>query len=150
MMVMKGDCQSLFANRRFLIFFIPFIMFFLGCINKENTETHGIKWYEYEEGIKEASERNKPILIYFYSKYCPGCRMMEKKVFTNERVIEKSKEFICVKKEISNKKELEHYNIATLPTIIFMKENREVGKMKGYHVNVNDIIQKMEIVLDIR
>lgn len=45
-----------------------------------------IKWYNYQEGLKEAQKSNKLIFIYIYSPSCHYCDIMDFKVFESDRV----------------------------------------------------------------
>jgi thiol:disulfide interchange protein len=126
------------------ISFLIFILIFSGCISKE---VHGIKWEKYEHGMEKAEDQNKTVLIYFYLEHCPGCRMLERNVLANETVIEKSREFICIKINVEEKINFgEKYNVTTFPTVLFIKSNEEVNRIGGY-IYVEKFLEEMQKAL---
>ncbi len=55
---------------------------------KEEPKTETIQWMSYDKTLSNAKESQTPILIDFYTKMnCPRCSIMEKKLYTNARVI---------------------------------------------------------------
>ncbi len=63
---------------------------------------------DYDEGMKYASEHNKPVLIDFSGHGCVNCRKMEGAVFDTQKVEELIKsDFVLIKLMVDDKKELE-------------------------------------------
>ncbi|KKN01394.1 hypothetical protein LCGC14_1128250 [marine sediment metagenome] len=55
---------------------------------KEEPKTETIEWMSYDKTLNDARESQTPILIDFYTKMnCPRCYAMEKKLYTNAKVI---------------------------------------------------------------
>jgi thiol-disulfide isomerase/thioredoxin len=65
----------------------------------------GIKWQTYEEGLAEAKKSKKPVLLIFYTEWCPHCTNYSK-VFHDPKVVEKSKEFVMVRLDSDKNQEL--------------------------------------------
>jgi thiol-disulfide isomerase/thioredoxin len=65
----------------------------------------GIKWRTYEEGLAEAKKSNKPVLLIFYTEWCPHCTNYSK-VFHDPKVVAKSKEFVMVRLDSDKNQEL--------------------------------------------
>lgn len=105
----------------------------------ENSE---IIWYEYGAGMQLSKSENKPIMIDFYgydkstNKYCPPCKDLDEKTFTNSMVIKNSKEFVCIKVNCWDEKNnnlCSSYNLEGVPTIVFLDANeREIHRFVGY------------------
>jgi thiol:disulfide interchange protein DsbD len=54
---------------------------------------HGIKGYfSYEDGVKCAIEKNKPIFLDFTGHFCSNCKQMENQVWTDPEVLQRLKE----------------------------------------------------------
>jgi thiol:disulfide interchange protein len=56
----------------------------------------GIKWRTYDEALAEARKTKKPVLLIFYTDWCPHCANYSK-VFHDPKVVEKSKQFVMVR-----------------------------------------------------
>lgn len=55
-----------------------------------------IKWMGYPEGVQAAKASGKPVLLVFYTTWCPHCTNYSK-IFSDPRLVEKSKSFIMVR-----------------------------------------------------
>lgn len=56
----------------------------------------GIAWRPYEEGLKEAAAAKKPVLLVFYTEWCPHCRNYQR-VFHDPRIVAAAKDFVMVR-----------------------------------------------------
>jgi len=65
----------------------------------------GVKWRTYEEGLKEAKTSKKPVLLIFYTEWCPHCANYSK-VFHDPKVVEASKKFVMVRIDGDKNQEL--------------------------------------------
>ena len=65
----------------------------------------GIQWKSYEDGLAAAKKDNNPILLIFYTEWCPHCANYSK-VFHDPKVIEQSKNFVMVRVDNDKNKEL--------------------------------------------
>lgn len=61
-----------------------------------NWNDAGVAWRSYEEGLKEAQAQKKPVLLVFYTDWCPHCTKYSG-VFHDPRVVEKSKGFVMIR-----------------------------------------------------
>ncbi len=55
----------------------------------------GIAWKGYDDGLAEAKTSNKPVLLIFYTDWCPHCSNYSK-VFHDPAVVELSKSFVMI------------------------------------------------------
>lgn len=65
----------------------------------------GIKWRTYDEGLAEAKNSKKPVLLIFYTEWCPHCANYSK-VFHDPKVVEKSKQFVMIRLDSDKNKDL--------------------------------------------
>ncbi|MDA0685630.1 MAG: DUF255 domain-containing protein [Bacteroidetes bacterium] len=57
-----------------------------------------LTWYGVEEGYTKAVAEKKVLLIDAYTEWCGWCKVMDKKTYTDVRVIEAlNRDFVCVK-----------------------------------------------------
>jgi protein-disulfide reductase (glutathione) len=56
----------------------------------------GVAWKSYEEGLKEAKSENKPILLVFYTEWCPHCTNYSQ-IFHDPGVVALSKKFVMIR-----------------------------------------------------
>jgi thiol-disulfide isomerase/thioredoxin len=64
-----------------------------------------IKWRTYDEGLAEAKKSKKPVLLIFYTEWCPHCANYSK-VFHDPKVVEKSKQFVMIRVDNDKNQEL--------------------------------------------
>ncbi len=65
----------------------------------------GIAWKSYEDGLAEAKKSGKPVCLIFYTEWCPHCTKYSG-VFHKEEVIAKSKDFVMIRLDKDQNKEL--------------------------------------------
>ena len=64
-----------------------------------------IAWKSYDEGLAEAKKINRPICLIFFTTWCPHCANYSK-VFSDPKVVEKSKSFVMIRLDADKNKEL--------------------------------------------
>ena len=57
--------------------------------------TAGIAWQPYEAGLAAAKQQKKPVLIVFFTDWCPHCQTYSQ-VFHDPKVVEKAKSFVMI------------------------------------------------------
>jgi len=65
----------------------------------------GIAWQPYDKGLAEAKKEKKPICLVFYTDWCPHCTNYSK-VFHDPKVVEQSKNFVMIRLDKDQNKEL--------------------------------------------
>jgi hypothetical protein len=64
-----------------------------------------IKWQSYEDGIAAGKKDKKPILLVFYTEWCPHCTNYAK-VFHDPKVVEQAKKFVMIRLDKDKNAEL--------------------------------------------
>jgi len=106
-----------------------------GLILITSATSYAIDWiYSFDNGLEQAKEQDKPIMIDFYSKSCSWCDVLDKKTYTDEEVNSLAEKFICVKIDVyKNRQVTNKYKIQGLPTIVFLNsEGEEIERIVGY------------------
>lgn len=62
----------------------------------ESWNTAGIEWFTYAAGLEEAKAKRKPIVLVFFTTWCPHCKNYSR-VFDDPRVAERAKDFVMVR-----------------------------------------------------
>lgn len=56
----------------------------------------GIGWVEFEAGLAKAKADKKPVMLVFFTEWCPHCTTYSK-VFHDDKVVAKSKSFVMIR-----------------------------------------------------
>jgi protein-disulfide reductase (glutathione) len=71
----------------------------------ENWNDANIRWMSYDDGLAAAKKQHKPICLIFYTTWCPHCANYAK-VFSDPKVVEKSKSFVMIRLDKDKNQEL--------------------------------------------
>lgn len=97
--------------------------------------SYAIDWtYSFDNGLEQAKEQDKPIMIDFYGESCSWCNVLDKKTYTDEEVNSLAEKFICIKIDFyKNRQVANRYKIQGLPTIVFLNSDaEEIERIVGY------------------
>jgi thiol:disulfide interchange protein DsbD len=97
-----------------------------------------ISWTEYSaEKFAAAVKTEKPVIIDFYADWCIPCKELEKFTFSDKEVINKSKEFITIKADLTSfhsdetNKLRNQFDIRGVPTIVFIdRSGNEIKNLR--------------------
>ena len=64
-----------------------------------------VQWQPYEAGLAAAKKDKKPVLLVFFTEWCPHCANYSK-VFHDPKVVEQSKKFVMVRLDKDKNAEL--------------------------------------------
>lgn len=64
-----------------------------------------VQWQPYKEGLAAAKKSKKPVCLIFYTEWCPHCANYSK-VFHDAKVVAKSKDFVMIRLDADQNKEL--------------------------------------------
>jgi thiol:disulfide interchange protein DsbD len=102
------------------------IAFWWGMPKGEISSGPKIDWQSYSEQSMERRGSGIPIIIDFYADWCIPCKELDKKSFTDPRVIDISKRFLMLKSDLTRENAPEvkalvsQFGIRGVPTIVFI------------------------------
>ena len=94
-----------------------------------------VKWVtSLEEGLKQAAEQNKPLMVDFYTDWCGWCKELDRQTYSDARVQEKAKQFVSVKVDAeADAADRRKYGVDGFPTIIFLSSGgTEIHRVPGF------------------
>ncbi len=114
-----------------------------GFSEKENKSTStGIHWHtDFNKAQTLAKKENKPLFVFFTASWCPPCKSMYKKTFTNTSLKNMLQNFIVVKVDVDKQAELANrykgnarkYGGHGIPaSLVLTHSNKEVYRHHGF------------------
>lgn len=95
----------------------------------------GIHWAAYSDSmVEQAVAESKPVLIDFYADWCIPCKELDKLTFSDQEVIEMSRNFVMLKVDLTTTRDplgnrlKKKYQIKGVPTLVLLKSNGEEAK----------------------
>ena len=119
-------------------------------------QSQEIIWEEnIDSAFNLASLSNKILMIEFMAEWCPPCKRMEKETFSNDRIINKSNEFIFVKVDVDKnqdiakeyKRNAKKYGGIGIPNILFIDKDKNIVHQTVGFLSADQLITVMDSVL---
>ncbi len=102
---------------------------------QKNVESSGINWYlDEDRALAIAGKEGKPIMMDFTADWCSSCRRLDAKTFSDPEIIRMADNFIAVKVDNSDTKDIKaarlrkKYGIIGLPSVIFLDPEGNIIK----------------------
>ena len=109
----------------------------VGMLSSHAPADTGIEFYHnLEEAKKIAKEQNKLIFLDGYASWCGPCKMMDRRVFRNDKVADYyNANFINVKIDMDKNVKLRNeYKIRAYPTLLYLNADGSIiHKKVGFH-----------------
>jgi thiol:disulfide interchange protein DsbD len=114
-------------------------------------EQKSLDWQYYSEIVyEEAIDNNQKMIIDFYADWCIPCKELDALTFSDDRVIERSRDFISMKvdmtKTMSERTETirKKFNIVGMPTVLIIdSQGNELERITGF-INADEFLRIIE------
>src|SRR5208283_3448177 len=90
---------------------------------------------DYDSALKTAKKENKPLLLYFFSKSCYYCTLMDNKTLADKGIAATlKKDFVFLRVDVDKSEDLGRlYRISGTPSSWFLAPSgKRVGQLPGY------------------
>lgn len=128
---------------------ILLLSFLIACLIS-TISADEIEWHsDFGEAKTLAQQTGKPLLLDFTAKWCEPCQVMEKTFWVDPKVIERSKDYVCVKINFDASASLKRkYRIRSIPFVLMSDSwGMELASHRGYgNGSANVIYRKMGMV----
>ncbi|MCZ6691542.1 MAG: thioredoxin family protein [Planctomycetota bacterium] len=90
--------------------------------------------HDFEKAEKMAKKKGKILLVDFETTWCGPCAMMDKYVYSADKLVAAAKDYVCVKVDGDIRKDLKKRFVVTrYPTLILLDPHgEEIGRRVGY------------------
>ena len=117
------------------------------------SDRESIIWEPYSDPALANIGDNRGIIIDFYADWCIPCKELDALTFTDQRVIELSKEFVTLKADMTRSVSPEveslrnKFNIVGVPTILILDANgKELNRITGF-VNADEFYKILSDIM---
>lgn len=94
----------------------------------------------YQQGLAEAMQQGKPLLLFFTASWCDYCHQMADEALLDPKVVRLGRQFVCVRVDADAEPGVCHqFDVPAYPTLLFLSPRgvpleRVVGKRAGHEV----------------
>ena len=93
-----------------------------------------IAWsHDFEEGMAQAQESGKPVMVDVSATWCPPCKLLDETVFSRADVAEASTGFVPIKVDGDKHPDIrDRLGVTGYPTIVFLRgDGTDLGRSTG-------------------
>ena len=106
---------------------------------------------DYATALSKAEDDGKLLMIDVYTEWCGPCKMMDKNTFPEQKVVDKSANFVTLKLDAEKGQGpdvAKQFGVRAFPTILFVDgKGKLVHSFEGY-VDADDLVTEMDKALD--
>jgi thiol:disulfide interchange protein len=124
----------------------------LSC-SREGKETEAggdqIEWFTtFEEAMDNARDKNRPVMIDFYTGWCSWCKTLDNTTYSDATVTKKAEQFVSLKIDADDQRPLAaRYKVGAFPTILFIDpDGVEIHRVVGFRPP-EDFLKEMDTAL---
>lgn len=111
------------------------------------TEHSNFKYLTHLDAIKQTLKENDKVMLDFTASWCENCKLLDKHTFSDERVIERLKDYTLIKIDISDNDDkqmqiMKEFNVFAPPVLIFFEKGTETLRLVGF-VNADEFLHHL-------
>jgi thiol:disulfide interchange protein DsbD len=128
----------------------------LGAVSFSSLQKQQMQWEPYsKETLQSALESGQPVMIDFYADWCVPCHEMERRTFSDPRVIGLSKPFRKLRVDVTQIDSNESlslrwkYEVIGVPTLVFLRpDGKEIpaSRIEGF-LPADEFLQDLNAAL---
>ena len=90
--------------------------------------------HDFEQAERVAKKKGKILLVDFETTWCGPCAMMDKYVYSADKLVAAAKDYVCVKVDGDKRKDLtKRFAVSAYPTLVLQgPQGEEIGRRVGY------------------
>ena len=123
------------VRNRWLILIVGAILFSLARPAPARAGDEAVNWLAYPEAVSRAAGEDRRLVLFFFSRYCRVCQVLEKKVFADPEIAgHLNRKFLCVRLDVAKEEKLvNRYRVYGTPVIHFLTPGLEkIESIPGY------------------
>jgi thioredoxin-related protein len=103
---------------------------------------------DYDQGLNQAFASGKPIMLVFSASWCGACKVMKRKVFSNDAVGDASKQLVNIYIDVdkANRQLINDYKIKYIPSVFFLDYSGETIMQVADRRSPDDFIENIDYV----
>lgn len=123
----------------------------LGAIRENRIVTEPAWIHSYQAGVRLAQRTHKPLLLSFHTPGCSWCAKMDVETYTDPRIVELSRNFVCVVVDEETEPEaVKHYDVQGFPTTLLTDPQGHVLASTDGYVTAAELLPDLQRVEKLR
>ncbi|MGL6194215.1 MAG: thioredoxin family protein [Thermoguttaceae bacterium] len=103
---------------------------------------------DYASALEQAEASNKPLLVFFYAPNCVFSKQMLDDAFSDKRVVNMSKQFICVAVDVdTNSRLCKKLGVKGMPTVQFMSPQGNLIQCLTAQKTSEQLLSQMQLMI---
>ena len=104
---------------------------------------------DYDQGLDQAFESGKPVMLVFSASWCGSCKQMIKNVFSHDDVAYASKQLVNIYVDVdkANRQLINEYQVKYVPSVFFLDYSGETIIQVADRRSPDDFIENMDYMV---
>ncbi|TKX32724.1 protein-disulfide reductase DsbD [Campylobacter aviculae] len=115
---------------------------------KQQSKTLSYHFINNLDQIKQEIKNNPNVMLDFTASWCENCKLLDELTFSDQRVIQKVKNYKLIKVDVSQNsdeeiKTMQNFGVFGPPVLIFFEKGEEKLKITGF-ISADDLLEKLK------
>jgi thiol:disulfide interchange protein len=106
---------------------------------------------DYDQGLDEAFETGKPVMLVFSASWCGACKAMIRDVFSNDEVADASGQLVNIYIDVDrgDKELVQEYDVKYIPAVFFLDYSGETTIQVTDRRSPSDFIENIDYMVQV-